>query len=77
MCWTKSESFVPKYCRGVDQKNEVLDLPQVPEKVTGTQVRQNSVMKEQTTLKLLLKIVIKEGASGGQEDSTQGQKSCS
>lgn len=31
-------------------------------------------MKAQTTLKLLLKIVTKEGTSGAQEDSTKGQK---
>lgn len=38
-------------------------------------MRQKSVMKEQRTLQLLLKIVIKEGTSGVQEDSVKRQKS--
>lgn len=59
------------------RKTKSLDVPQISGKVTGIQVRQNSVMKERATLKLLLKIVIKEGISGVQKDSTKAQKSSS
>lgn len=55
------------------RKMKSLDFPYIPGKVTGIQVRQNSVMKERTTLKVLLKIVTKERISGVQEDSTKGQ----
>lgn len=43
------------------RKMKSLDLPYIPGKVTGIQVKQNSVMKERRTLKLLVKIVKRKG----------------